>query len=454
MRMDTMTFCCIPVVLTTALSVSTLAFGQGVIRKPYLRLPSNPATAGARSTSDGRAISRNNPPVTAAGFDVVDVLNYGADPAGAHDSAPAFRAALGANRRIVVPSGTYLFSSTQKPPCCAFANPAVLVQSLSNFEIEGHGATIKIDPSIALSSAFQFDKDSRFMVSGLTIRGNRTGLTSNQENVGLTFSSDVDFEVKDIHYSGNFGGNGAAVAGDWLVNGTFQSQQMDAVAHCYDLAYLYHVDLLSTHAKGADTNGNSGAGQPGQTCFSVIVDTPNAAQNNTGISFTDTDDVRVLGIEERNFATGALVETGTHYVFRGNYWHDNPKDVSSPGVGILIRYNRSTSVGAPPSDITIADRFANNGSAVAGYGIYLSGPCPPNNKALANISVIGSTFNNSATAAIGSDSLSHLSDLRVSGNSYSDSAQKLILNGSMKAAASPSEACKSGTPSSRAKAAP
>ena len=343
------------------------------------------------------------------------VVAFGADPTGSRDSAPAFRAAIASDQKIIVPPGTYLFASTQTAPCCAFDRPAVLVQGLSNFEIDGHDAIIKIADNIAFSSAFQFDQDKNFVVRGLTIQGTRTGLSAKQENVGITASSDMDFTIEDIRFAGNFGGVGAAVAGDWMVNGTFRRLRMDAVGHCFDVAYLKHVRVDSVRAQGTDQNGNHGPGQVGQTCFSIIVDPPNAANNKTGVAFNQTDWVEVTGLDESNFDTGGLIETGTHYRFSGNTWHDNPGHGSAAGLGLFIRYNPATSTGAPPRDISIADHFANNGAAVAGYGVLISSAGISNDDTISRITVSGSQFDHTGKVAVGSDSPRHLSDIVVRG---------------------------------------
>ena len=344
------------------------------------------------------------------------VLSFGADPTGARDSAPAFRAAITSGQKITVPPGTYLFASTQTAPCCAFDRPAVLVEGQSNFELNGHDAIIKIADSIAFSSAFHFDQGKHFAVRGLTIEGNRTGLSAKQENAGITVSGGVDFTIEDIHFAGNFGGVGAAVAGDWLVDGTFRQLRMDAVGHCFDLAYLKHVRIEGVRAQGTDQNGHHGPGQVGQTCFSVIVDPPNAANNKTGVPFRETDGVQVSHLEESNFDTGGLIETGTHYTFSGNDWHDNPGHGSAAGLGLFIRYNPATSPGAPPSDISIADHFAHNGASAAGYGVLISSAGISNDDTISRITVSGSRFDNTGKAAVGSDSSRHLSGIVVRGN--------------------------------------
>lgn len=406
------------------LTVSGVAHAQ-----PYTAFPSpsyhNVNVDGLTVTATGGSVARN---IADRFAETTNVIDLGADPSGVRDSAPAFRSAVGSSRHIVVPPGTYRFSSTVAAPCCAFDPPAVLVQGKSNFEIDGYGATIVIDPVIALSTAFHFDKDTGFVVRGLTIAGTRSGLTAGQENTAFGLSSDVDFTIADIRAPSGFGGNGAVIAGDWLVNGTFSGIRMDGVGHCFDIAYLRGVRVSDITATGADTNGASGSGQVGQTCFSVIEDPPNVSQNNTGVSFTATSNVTVTGVDASNFQTGAYITTGTGYTLVGNRWHDNPGVSSTPGLGMWIRNDSSVSSGAPPSNIAVADVFSSNGAAVSGYGLYLSAGTASAGDVTTNVNVSGSVFYNNASIGIHADGTANFSSIDLLGAQFGGAAQTTAVS--------------------------
>lgn len=363
----------------------------------------------------------------------------GADPTGTTDSAPAFQACMGSNRRVLIPPGTYLFNSTQTAPCCAYDATAVLVQSFSNFVIDGAGATITIGSGIALSSAFQFDQDHNFVVKGLTITGNRTGLTSAQENAGIALSSDTNFTIEKVHFGPGFGGQGTGIAGDWMVNGAFRDLTFDGVGQCFDFGFALHLRFSHFDAVGADTNGLETSGHVGTKCFSLIWDSPNSAQNNTGITFpttnvlpgptvrTQSDDILVSGGNVANFVEGGLVTTGTHLGFYGNDWHENPGLGGSPGIGLLIDWLSSFSLGVPPSDITISDNFVNNGSAVAGYALFISAAGISNSDTMGNILVTGSHFTNNSSVGINTDTASRtlLPNFQMWSNTFSGALQTL-----------------------------
>jgi hypothetical protein len=297
----------------------------------------------------------------AAPTSVVNVVQLGADPTGVADSAPAFRAAIASNRKVVVPAGQYRFKSTVSPPCCAMDNAAVLVSGQFNFAVTGQGAvTIFADPSIAHSSLFHFDQDRRFSLTGLTLRGDRTGLRPTQENVGIAFTSDTDVAVQQLTFAGGFGGEGAGIAGDWLVRARFSRLTFDGVGQCFDVAFLKLVSIDRLVGRGADAAGQPGGGAK---CISVINDKPNAATNHTGVAYDASDGVRVGRADVSGFATGAYLASGTNLAFSANVWHDNTQ-AGGRGIGVFVQRVASgpfASDNHPPGRITITgDRFENN----------------------------------------------------------------------------------------------
>lgn len=361
--------------------------------------------------------------------ETVNVIDKGADPTGVADSAPAWRAAMGSNRRIIAPPGNYLFKSTQTAPCCAFGPPAVLVQSFSNFSIEAYGATIIVDPSIANSSAIMFANDSHFSTHGLTIQGNRTGLASSVENVGIALLSNVDFVLRDTHCSGNFGGTGTCFVGDWLVDGLIDHAEIDNSGICADFAYLKNFTYQNIRAHGADTTGAAGVGQK---CFSLFTDSLNAATNSTGVSFTASDNVTVRGVNESNYAVGAAISTGSHLSFSGNTWQSNPGISGVPGLGVYVFYNASgsfASTGAPVTDLTISgDRILNNGAITTGSGIFIDSSAIVNSDIIGPITIANSSLIGNANTGISLVTATSFKGLTLSGNNFSGSAQTVQVN--------------------------
>lgn len=367
---------------------------------------------------------------------VIDVVrDEGADPTGNVDSAPAFRAAMGSDRIVLVPPGIYLMASTQIPPCCAFDNTAVLVQGISNFEISGYGATVVIAHSIAFSSAFHFDRDSNFRVRGLTVRGNREELSASQENAAFALSSDVNFALQDLHITGNFGGNGTGIAGDWLVNGLVSDIALDAVGQCFDAAFLKNVRLQNLRARGADTTGAFGSGHVGSKCISVINDIPNSGTNHTNVAFQSTDQVSIRGVKATNFGTGAYLASGTHYLFNGNHWYNNPGAPGSHGIGLLVSYRNggvATSVGVPVGQVTIdGDTFSNNGLGSSGWGILLDSSSIANGDQIRGIRVTNCIFDNNSGVGIGATKSAHLADIVVNGNTFKGPNQTTAMGAAL-----------------------
>ena len=306
---------------------------------------------------------------------VVNVVQLGADPTGVGDSAPAFRKAVASNRKVIVPAGRYRFKSTVSPPCCAMDRAAVLVTGQANFAVAGQGAaTIFADPSIALSSLFHFDQDKRFSLAGLTLRGDRTGLGPTQENVGIAFTSDTDISVQRLTFQGGFGGEGAGIAGDWLVRARFSRLTFDGVGQCFDVAFLKLVTIDHLVGRGAGAPGGLGSGAK---CISVINDKPNAATNHTGVAYDASNGVWVRNADVSGFVTGAYLASGTNITFSANVWHDNVQ-AGGHGVGVFVERAASgpfASEAHPPGRITITgDRFENNTGAAGECDVLIGVP--------------------------------------------------------------------------------
>lgn len=362
------------------------------------------------------------------------VLDFGADPTGVADSAPAFTHAIASNRKIIVPPGTYLFKSTVQPPSCgarlvcAVDRPAVLVQNARNFSISGYGATINVDPSIAFSTAFLFLKAENFQIEGLTINGSRAGLVTKQVNVGISLFSAVDWTVRDINFASGFGDNGAALSGSWLVNGRVLNNRMLGVGQCADFAFAMDLEIRGNFALGGGPSGVAG-----QKCLSFFFDGPNAATNNTGYAITQPDGVRIESNYVKNFANGLVIATGSHYKISGNVWDSNPGVAPNAlGTGILIYYvngGRFSSIGFPPSNIVIdGDSFLNNGTTVNGAGLLIDTNNITNSDLIQNVTIANSLFENNRTIGIYTSVAAHASNFVVYGNSFSGPNQQISID--------------------------
>lgn len=365
----------------------------------------------------------------------VSVAWWGALASGA-DAALGFQAAMGSNRVVYVPPGSYTFKSNQSVPVPANDPAGVLVQNVSNLSIEGYGATITMADAVSFSEDFLFFKVKNLNIQGLTFAGNRAGLTSSDENAALGLESIVNFSIADIKLTGNWGGIGTAVAADWLVNGTFRNFNMSAVGQCFDVAFLKNVSFENFQATGADTNGNQGAGQVGLKCVSVIFDTPLVDFNETGVSYSDTDGVVVTGGAVTNFATGALAASGQNYFFSGNDWYSNPGLLpGSTGIGILVFYfngGSSSSVGHPPGNITVdGDKFLNNGGAVVGAGFFIGNSGITNSDVISGITIVNSTFDNNINTGITANSTSHLANVVLCRNFFEGLNQSFAIGGDL-----------------------
>jgi hypothetical protein len=403
---------------------------------------------GAITASTTRQLFAGNGTVTASTAPFVSVAWWGALTAA--DPAAAFRAAVGSNRIYFIPAVRYTFQTVQaraangttiitndvfndpRCPCTSIPYkyvdpPVILFQHLSNFSVDARGATFFIANSISFSTFFMFDGDSNFTFQGGIFIGNRSGLSPKQESSALATHSDVNFALRDVTCAGNWGGISACVNGDWLVNGKFDRFTAPSVGICFDMAFMKQVTFDDFACTGADANGNAGAGQVGLKAWSVIWDPPAAHDNHTGVSFTETDGVTVTNSSARNFVSGPVVASGTNIFFRGNTWRNNPGlSPNLSGIGLWITTITS---GHAPSNIKIqGDKFIGNGTAQAGWGIFVN---PTTHDTITNLSVTGNIFNDNASVGIDTGNPDRVTDVVIEDNICLGANQTTCVGGNI-----------------------
>jgi hypothetical protein len=281
---------------------------------------------GKVSAPSAAHIFRGEGSVKVTGAEWVSVAWWGAGTN--QDAAPAFRQALGSNRTVHVPPGRYVLGSVVPAPCCAFNGPMIFGSSLQSVHFEAYGATLSVAEAQAYSTILHFDRSRKVSLAGGAYIGSRHGMKPDAENVALTFSSVVDLDVRDIEIAGNFGGNGAGVAGDWIVNAHFEDVRMERVGICFDIAFVQDMTINRLTAAGADHAGENGRGQAGMKCISNIYDTPNLHNNHSGVAFGNTERLTVSNSTIRNFTFGTSVTTGTDFLFSRNRF-EGPSGVMS-----------------------------------------------------------------------------------------------------------------------------
>jgi len=417
--------------LLSALSIVTLvmlcALAQALTAPPVLgQTPGTPQSAPAA---------------------VFDVLKLGADPTGVKDSAPAFRLAIGSNREIVVPSGTYRFASDQAVPSPyrALGRPGVLLEGLTNFHIRLTGATITLDPALAAKgdSIYMIDRSDHFSVDGGIYRAT---VPPSVEVVAYALTNDQHFKFDDLTLKGVWGGIGAPFNGNWLVDGVFTNLKLYGVGQCVDFGQAHDITLTHVVAYGA---GNSLTG-PGQKCFSFFNDAYFSKFNFTGQHWPNViDGVKVLDSYISRFEVGFVPSVGSNYVFSHNRLDENlgnPKAGRS-GFPVLINYVASghySSVGFPVHNVTISNNvFTNNGNhSTHGAAILIANGTIKNDfDVISDINITGNTFDNNNNTAVRANSPRRLAHIVICNNVFRGVDQIHKIAAEVASVAAPQSEC-------------
>ncbi len=364
---------------------------------------------------------------------VVSVAWWGALTAS--DAVNAFTAAMGSNRKIVCPAGTYIFNHVRSTrPETTLNFTSVYVDNLSNFELDCEGAIIVPGTNLTASAReasggvgaayglFQFDQNTDFTVHGFRFGGDYHSTAV--QNTAFALISNQRFAFKNIYFSGNWGGLGNPFVGDWNVDGTFSDLYMPKVGICFDMAFLVRVSFRHITAVGSD-----GVMGTGVKCFSSMYDVPNltgGGSNHTGLTINDTYGVSYTDNDVSNFGQPVNILSGHGYTFKGNHWHDNPGTnalVAPQSSVIFIGYVTAglyPSTGHPPGMITIdGDIFENNGPAMP--IIKIDSSQITNSDIIEGVTIANSIFKNNGTgsdAIISCPSANHLRNMAIYGNTF------------------------------------
>jgi hypothetical protein len=369
--------------------------------------------------------------VGAATAPAVSVAWWGAlvDAALGGNSVPDFTASLGSNRTIYVPPATYTFTSTSSPtPCCAFNPPLVLVSGFSNFKIEAYGAVVTAGNLVTVSSYFHFHEDTNFTVVGLSCLGNPMNVSPTNVPTCLALDNDVSFTIRDCNLTGNWGGSASFSQEDWVIHGTIDNIQMPAVGIGISIGFGNDIKITHVHATGAPSM--NGTGSQGQRLFGFPYDTPNAAQNHTGVSYTNNQDITLEDNTAANFVDGALISSGSRLTLHSNHWIANLSPSTNIGDGVRMFYDATADTGFPLTDVSIdGDIFSGNGSG-SGYGVQISA-----HQAIGTADVmqnfrISAIFDNNNSIGIGSPSTngSALQNVVITSSIFSGASQTSPVN--------------------------
>jgi len=359
---------------------------------------------------------------------VANVKQFGAKGDGIANDTYAVQAAVVFSDSVWLPDGTYLLATISASPQPGYYNPQnILIQNKNNFRVWG-GKDVTLVPANGAnySCIFTIYNCQNWKIQGLNLQGNRTGLTSGQESVGINTASYVNFTIDDIHFTGNWGDSGAAFGGDWLVKGRWSNITADQIGQGFDTAFMQDCVFENIDLTGYSIV-TGGAGNVG---LGINYDQPASANNATGISFTNTNNLYFKNFRARNFNNGALITTGSYLYFDSLCdFSNNPGTTSGAvgGKGVVITYNNGgafSSVGFPVNHVYFnGSKISNNGATVPGSGAVLNGAAITNSDLIANIFFLGAAIDNNASTGINSTGEAHLSGVVIQNCAFTGAMQ-------------------------------
>jgi hypothetical protein len=359
------------------------------------------STLGGFQSADGQWWQLESNPA------VVNVLQYGADPTGVADSGPAFRAAVGSNRVIVIPPGNYLFKSSVFD---SIVNPnpaalqAIAISSQSNFTIFGYGATLTMDASIAATPFFGIADCTNFNILGIRFEPSSSGLGPSDFNSCIGMISCVQFNISDIYVGTHL--KNQAFFGNYLVNGVLRHWHMSG-GQGVDIANVLHCLFDGWNADGFSTVPNASG-----LWFGNNMDlATNPLRNHTGYTINETDHLTISRCNISNYTTGVFISSGHNIKVIDNTFHDMPGTGVGP-VGIYLTYNNGgngDSTGHPLKGVQIiGNTFITIGHTTTGEGILIDPAAIVNADVLSDVIITNNHFSDIVNAGVIETSNSHL----------------------------------------------
>ena len=245
------------------------------------------------------------------------------------DAAAAFRAAVGSNRVYYVPPGNYLFASYVQAHIGTVRDgsqtvgAAVQFKNQTAFTVSAYGATFSQSNSVPygnLSVPFFLDSNSNFTFAGADFVGDVKARPKNTSVAALVNHNAVNFVVRDLHLTGNFGSAynnqyGDGIAADYNVNGLYDNIDFDHQGVAFDTAYLQTVRINNANVVCGD---DSDPTKPGRAAYSNTHDVTGPGFNTTGRPIPDTYGVIVSNSRFVNCFYTVLLYSGSNISFLHN----------------------------------------------------------------------------------------------------------------------------------------
>lgn len=370
--------------------------------------------------------------------DVVSLLDFGADPTGATDSAPAFRAALAAvayGGMIFIPTGLYLLNSASNNAILdfsAFPNKGVTLQGAGwtlktggsfSFGVgQGpQGSILQIGTSISNTTDFFHQAPTDLVIGGVSWKDfaivastGAYGVPHGQNGFSIDGTANANGYIENLVMDNVFIDNFAA-GSSILVNGVGNAQGVLAGAE------FRNSKFMNFYAPGfGDSN----------TIRNNVIGANAGTTGAVGINFYNVSgatNTRILNNDMVNFNGMILCNGSTKMIIDGNEFEQPAGFANS--LGAMISLNGSMGLVDTP---TITNNSIAQNSAVAPYvplvvgnsnGAKISGNRISTLSAYSQIQI----NSNSSYTVVESDNQSWVNGVVQDGISVQDSGVKSML---------------------------
>lgn len=280
------------------------------------------------------------------------------------DAFVAIRRAIGSNRVIYFPAGTYSCGSydTNLFPLVR-GNTCLNIDSVSNFVLKGDGATLTADNTHSNSNMISISNASDFTFSDFVLNLG-SGIPGGAAPSGFALAGVRRCEFRNNHFNSGWdaaGANPSAFRGDGIISCNFNDNMMPSISQAFDFAYISRVRISGNVATWG-TGSLNGRALGIQNDADMCTNYPDVSCSYVSETLYVTIDHNYFN----SFETPVLLSAGRFYSVDNNFFANFTN-------GVLITYRASgntSSVGQPVQLTKVNNNFFRNDTP-GGTGIYI-----------------------------------------------------------------------------------